>query len=290
MKKKKALNINSIEKSIVEWVNSEVQKKLFFHRSMEKIESFLRDEYDNAGLLAGNFDRLSTWYFNSGISSVINGVNAGFKEILLSAIYNYWYIIITYNFNVKIIKKPTLVLNDTGLSLSRLIALGLIDYSSELSKVLIEGLNNGFFVGLSNDTVASYILQLFCKWKKIDLAKILSCSLKTNQVYKEIINNFRSENNEIFEKNLIDACNFHMMRSNYDTNKEYYEFSVERYMIYPVEILAALMIREKQGLINPNVAHQLMDRPLGKLHFFNEIPSVPMVEEVLKKPVIRNLL
>ena len=287
---KRKFNIEKIKKNINEWVLDESQKKTFFHRSTEKIKSFLNNEYDNAGLLSGNLNRLSTWYFNIGVDSVLNGKDSGHDDILLSCIYNYWHIRITYNFNLKINKKTTLDLNDIALSLSKLLALGLFNFSDGIAKVLTDGIASDLLLGLSTKSIASYIMQLYCKWKKFPLPNQMNDFLKPNQVHQQMIENLESEDIEIIKENIENACNFHVSRSKYDTNKEYYEFSVDRYMIYPVEILSFLKIREQLKLSNPTLSHVLMDSPLGRLHSFDEIPNAPFIEEILQKPIIKDLL
>ncbi len=285
-------DIGKIKKSTEEWINDETQKKFFYQLPIEEIESFLKEEFDNLGMLAGNLNELSYWYFNRGAIKVLNENLSGFNDIILSAIYNYWYIRITYEFNLKINKKTTLNFNAMGLSLSRLISLGLFNKAHEILKVLLKGINQKVFIGLSYNFLTSFILQLHCKWKKIEVPKKIKDDFKIIEVYKNILDRLEREEEKTLNFVLEKACDFHIERSRYDTDKEFYEFSEELYMIYPVEIMAILRIREQLGFIVPTINHKLMDNPLCDLNILpeNEGREDDLLKEVLDKKIIKDLL
>ena len=78
------------------------------------------------------------------------------------------------------------------------------------------------------------------------------------QAYEPLLSLWETEDLEALETALLAACDFHMERSKL-SQAEIYEFTTAEDVLYPVEILALLRLREARGLINPDIDHPLSD-------------------------------
>jgi len=82
------------------------------------------------------------------------------------------------------------------------------------------------------------------------------------------------------EEALLTACDAHMKYSKC-TQVDLVEFDLPSDILYPVEILAVLRLRETRGLTNPEIDHPLLKTPVGRLHDINPVPH----QEVMDKAV-----
>jgi len=126
------------------------------------------------------------------------------------------------------------------------------------------------FSGVDRTCVAPFVLNLYAQWSgkpfPLDGWPLLSM-----QLYEPLLSVWQSNDLAAVEQALLIACDFHMERSNLsETNS--LEFNIPEHILFPVEILAVLRLREAKGLINPIIDHPLLQTPIGRLH---EIKSVP---------------
>ena len=140
----------------------------------------------------------------------------------------------------------------------------------------------GFF-GIDRTCVAPFILNLYAQWigKPFPMDGL---PLQSMQAYEPLLSVWQTEDLEAFTRAIVQVCDFHMECSKL-SQVETYEFGTAAQILFPVEILAVLRLRETKGLINPAIDHPLMQTPIGRLH---EIKSVPH-DEMLDRAVANYL-
>ena len=289
MNTKFSWDFNYLKNETLEWVNNPQNKKLFYDRSIEKINGFLSGDNLNPGIMANNLNNLSIWYLNSSIIKVIENERDGFDELYLSTIYNYWYLRIMAKFFNHETKRPKLIFNDVGLTLSRLIALGLFDEAEIIGGIVVKELDSDWLMGQDDTRLTPFILNLLYKWQNKSLPLDQCEKFCFLESYQSLLDNWQTEDLSLLEDLLIDVCEFHLSRSKYDTDDEYYEFSNEIFMIYPVEILSVLRLRDSLKLKNPNINHRLINNPLGRLNEIQKVESNELIKDILSSKVIKDL-
>lgn len=286
MNTKSIWDYSCIKNETLEWVNNPQNKRLFYDRSLKKINDFLSEVNLNPGILAGNLNNLSDWYLNTGIAKVVENIRDGFDDIYLSTLYNYWYLRIMAAFYNHETKRPKLVFNDVGITISRLITLGLYDEAINIGDIVVKGLDSDWLMGQDDTYVTPFILNILYKWQNKSFHSEKFLFLDS---YQSILDNWKTTDLNLIEDLLIGACEFHIIRSRYDTDDEYYEFSNEIFMIYPVEILSVLRLRDSLKLKNPNINHKLINTPLGKLNEIQKLEKDELLKSILSSKVIREI-
>ena len=98
--------------------------------------------------------------------------------------------------------------------------------------------------------------------------------------YEPLLALWQTEDLEALETALLAACDFHMERSKL-SEVDIYEFGMAEDVLYPVEILALLRLRQTRGLTNPVIDHPLMQTPIGPLHEIKSLPHDEMMDKAV---------
>ena len=117
------------------------------------------------------------------------------------------------------------------------------------------------FREVERTSVAPFVLHLYAQWS-VKPFPMDNLPLRSMQAYEPLLSLWQTEELEALEKVLNAACDFHMERSNTREHNTP-EFGTSTDILYPVEILAILRLRQKEGLPNPVVNHPLMQTPIG---------------------------
>jgi len=134
------------------------------------------------------------------------------------------------------------------------------------------------FLGVDRTCVAPFILNLYAQWsgKPFPLDGL---PFQLMQGYEPLLSVWQTEDLGVLEKVLFAACDFHMERSSYsDSAPEFYNPET---ILFPVEILAVLRLREAKGLINPDIDHPLLQTPIGRLHEIKSVPHDEMMDRAV---------
>jgi len=134
------------------------------------------------------------------------------------------------------------------------------------------------FLEVDRTCVAPFVLNLYAQWsgKPFPLDGL---PLQSMQTYEPLLSLWQTEDLGALEKALLSACDFHMERSSYsDSAPEFYNPET---ILFPVEILAVLRLREAKGLINPDIDHPLMQTPIGRLREIKAVPHDEMMDRAV---------
>ena len=128
-------------------------------------------------------------------------------------------------------------------------------------------------------SVAPFVLNLYAQWsgKPFPMDDL---PLRSMQAYEPLLSLWQSEDLEALGKALTAACDFHMERSN-PSKAGNSEFSSAAQILFPVEILALLRLRETKGLANPAINHPLLQTPIGRLHEIKSVPHDEMMDRAV---------
>ncbi|RMH87625.1 hypothetical protein EBB59_12740 [Lysobacter pythonis] len=79
--------------------------------------------------------------------------------------------------------------------------------------------------------------------------------------YRQLLEHWRTDDPEIFQRVMREAATFHITRSKPGTDKNTYEFETAVDRVFPPELLAVQAIRQRLGLPAFEAGHPLVDAP-----------------------------
>ena len=128
-------------------------------------------------------------------------------------------------------------------------------------------------------SVAPFVLHLYARWSGKPFA-LDDLPLRSMQAYEPLLSLWQTEDMQAFAKAVLETCDFHMERSKL-SEVETYEFTIPEHVLFPVEILALLRLRETKGLVNPVIDHPLMQTPIGRLPEIKSVPHDEMMDRAV---------
>lgn len=174
---------------------------------------------------------------------------------------------------------------ETGLILAKSFAVADLAKAVRIAELVIEWLKKGWFGDALSASVAQLMLRIYCGWKEIEFPDFPNSALLATlpECYSTIVDTWRDEETAILQRSLVEACEFHVAESHYDTSKKHFEFFYDFHQLFPAEILAVLRLREHLGLEIPAIPHPLMDLPMAKYRFNGGPFTIEMLEQVKRK-------
>ncbi|RMH93615.1 hypothetical protein EBB59_05080 [Lysobacter pythonis] len=79
--------------------------------------------------------------------------------------------------------------------------------------------------------------------------------------YRQLLEHWRSDHLEVFQRVMREAAAFHISRSKHGTDKHTYEFEKDIDRVFPPELLAVQAVRQRLGLPAFEAGHPLVDAP-----------------------------
>jgi len=140
------------------------------------------------------------------------------------------------------------------------------------------------FYAIHVTRVAPFILSLYALWSEKPFP-LEGLPLQPMQEYEILLSLWQTEDISVLEKVLLDACDAHVKQSKF-TQVDVVEFERPVDILYPVEILAVLRLREATGLANPILDHPLMKTPVGRLYEIKSVPHEPVMDRVVEKQML----
>jgi hypothetical protein len=276
-------SIEFIGKEIKDWTEDRSNKDRFYEEPLCELNEYIKGIKKNPGILSTRIGYLGEWYLSKHIvDSLFDSTNVN-DYLYKSCLYSQWMIRISDAFFNLETKRPKKDFNEFGLILSHLLAAGSYSEAKTAGYIILNGLQKGLFLGIGSTRLSPFILGLFCQWQHIDFLLEEYKNFMPIDEYRGVLEVWDSQDLKLVQSKLFDACDLHISRSKWGTNKEFFEFSQDEFMIYPVEILAVLRLREFLGLENPILNHKLMNSPLGKLIKLKNLQPDPLITEVISK-------
>lgn len=96
--------------------------------------------------------------------------------------------------------------------------------------------------------------------------------------YRQLLAVWRSTEEAVFQRAMIDAAEYHITRSKDGTERNKYEFEKDIDRVYPGELLAVQALRRKEGLPEFWSGHLLVDTPWSILRDLPECEPHPLAK------------
>ena len=179
-----------------------------------------------------------------------------------------------------------LLFSDSSMHLAQLVCLGLsqeaITYCSLLTKML-----NGkqFKMFPDNPTFPWFVLDLYLRYNNTPIEESWKYPSEMG-AYGRTLENWDTCDKALFEKLLIDLCDFHVSQSDeYEHEGNLLEFSSAQYFLFPPEILMWIRLRHNRGLYvgHPNL-HPLLQLEINNLPLNSfGMPADPLLTRCCNK-------
>lgn|GEM_PF-7057714 len=256
------LKTKKIYKETKLWLSRTIDFK--YETPTKELHMYLNDEEleFKYGTLIGACSQLAFWYENLFITNAFEEKESAFSHLLKSFKYDF----LAFQIASATLKNRGLLFRQHGLIISKGFALGCFHDCEILGQTALTNLNKQLYAGLEFHKVPFFILNLFSLWKfglwkGVDYPELSDLP----QCYRTILRTWRDEKPNNLEKALLEACDYHIEESHFDTRKKYYEFDVYTYRVFPAEILAVLQLRKSLNLEIPKIEHDLFTLPTVKL-------------------------
>ncbi|MDY0907085.1 hypothetical protein [Pedobacter sp. CFBP9032] len=292
-------------KSLIE--ATEYTKKKKKHQLIKLKKSHLEEPFEDLKLylegekhlttVSSNFNYLADWNLWHFISDFINEHKITNKYLSLST---YW-AMQSSNWDLALGQisnsyKSAIPFDRSIMHLGQLLYLGWCNEAEKYGNLLLKMLYGKQYNGwIAKPLYAWFVIELFCKWQKIELDKTKLKHPDHLGIYEEALANWDTTDqqklNDIVDKLSI----FHIAQCDEDvaTDEDGNEFSPEftssDYFIFPVEILAWLAIRKVLGLPTYNGLDELMKLKINQLPSMTiEIPQQDLVSQCKHKLIEDN--
>jgi len=270
------------------------KKEHFFTNSNDSIAAYLKNEKSPASI-AVDFDFLAAWSHFQFIYLFIDSHNLEYRYLAESTKAeieaNNWYFFlgkkvdrfnssIQFHIAIKHMAQALLLGWD---SLA-------IEYGNLLIKMLYGKQYKGWHPVYKHPW---FMLEIFCKWQKIQLDYTKLHYPENMGVYQEAINNWDTQSSGLLSSMVNKLIDFHIAQSDeYVTTDEYgneasSDFSSSDYFIYAIEILFWLNIRYRMGLPDYTSHNELILLPINNWHTYKiEIPKIELIEKAKAKLLV----
>ncbi|MCS4533013.1 hypothetical protein [Neisseria montereyensis] len=252
---------------------------------LQNLNLYLENE-KGRGVPSLAFDRLSVWNHWNFINHYINNDSVDYNYLAKSTLFsiesNNWDFFIgklveTYDSAVPLHKAVKV--------LGQMLYLGWREKAIEYGNFLLKNINSKHYKGGVSKPIHSwFMLELFCKWQKIELDREKLYYPSDLKIYKEVLDNWDTNDSNLLNKLVDKLSDFHINNSDeyVKTDKNGNEFSPDftssDYFIFAIEILMWLFIRKDLGLVDYTPDNELMTLKINQ--FPNQIIPYPKEEIV----------
>jgi len=249
------------------------------------IQSYLQGEDIDLSSLAIASHHISLRHSYQGIVGLMRGEVEALTDLYQGFYYDYAQIKaddVLYQMYTHPDKFFVTSFNQISLALANAITLGCLREAEQLGSCIFRSLDTGQIDDQEPARVAPFLTALYGQWKGLPPRQELTISAP----YSAVLEYWQSEETAELEQALLEACEFHIERSQ-NNSRDVYEFRKDEYWLYPVEILAVLRLREMRGLASPVLEHPLMQTPVGHLYEVRQMAYDPPLEAMFIKSGLR---
>ena len=283
--------MNSLEKSFSytkEMMAHKIKtmEESHFKRATQKIDNYIKgNAYDT--VIGTRLSSLSSWYLWNFINEFSQSGKIEYDLLARSTYYgisaNKW----AYSIGqCSTHYDGALLFSDSSMHLAQLVCLGLSQetarYCSLLTKML-NGKQSNMFP--DNPTFPWFILDLYLRSNNASIEDSWKYPTEMG-IYERTLENWDTCDKALFEKLLIDLCDFHVSQSDeYEYDGNLLEFSSAQYFLFPPEILMWIRLRHNRGLYvgHPNL-HPLLQLKINNLPLNSfEMPADSLVTRCFNK-------
>lgn len=101
--------------------------------------------------------------------------------------------------------------------------------------------------------------------------------------YQAVLGNWKSQDQDAFAHAMGEAADFHLSRSKASTGSKTYEFDRDFDRVFPIELLAVLALRRRDGLPDFPSGHALIDGPWSLIRDLACPPAPSLLAAVLTR-------
>lgn len=268
-----------------EWLRKPINKQLFWDEPCSELGRFVKGEAVLPGAVAFDLKQISEWFFVHAESSAVDDASVSLSSLRRGLHYQVESVKTLVSINAidkRHRKQGKLGFNEGGLCLARAIALGYSEEAEILNSGMVEGLHNGLFYGFGRTTVAPFVFGLYSNWRETTLS-YEGLGVKTADVYEKLLECWRTTNLKDLVPALESACEYHVLRSQEQTDEETFEFDSFLDKLYAFEILALLRLRQQLGLSISGVDHPLLTAACTFLKDVQPFPEDQFLRSVCEK-------
>lgn len=282
-------------KSLAEYTHSKKEYQIskenyFYTEPMCDINKFINGENSIAGIgLALDF--LSSWYHYNYIYSfafkqneyLIVEENSFSISTYIAIEANNWYFSLGKNFERY---KRSIEFHKAIKHMAQALLLGwdelAVKYGHLLIKMLYGKQYEGWHPAYKHPW---FMLEIFCKWQKIELDYSKLNYPKDMGVYIEALKCWDTTDTTLLAKIINDLTDFHIAESDENEYEDRTpDFPSSDYFIFPIEMLLWLNIRQRIGLPDYTPDNELMNMPINNWHTQQtEIPRIEIIERAKQK-------
>ncbi len=254
----------------------------FKNNPLLEIQSFINDEEDDT-TVSLSLDFLSSWYHFEFITLSVNNNKPELSNLQLATFYgieaNKWDFFLGRKFEAY---AEAIQFHKAIKHMAQALVLGwdklAIDYGKLLLKMLYGKQYKGWHSAYKHPW---FMLEVFCKWQKIDLNYDKLNYPQDMNLYKRVLEHWNTNDVELIQELVNNLVDYHIAQSDEDEYKDKTpDFPSSDYFIYPIEIIFWLNIRERLELPVYNPDNELMKMPLNTWHNLQtEIPKIDLIDD-----------
>lgn len=268
-------NPQTIYRELVKWLQKSSNRQLLWDTSRQEIEDHLLTAAIPTTGIAYALQQVATWYSAEGVVAGMEAKAEAQQSLYQSCYFETEAIKLLASLHAADTRRrkgSPLSFNDTSLALAKALTLGSWSEANQIGDCLLAGISVKLFNGMTVTSVAPFVLKLFTQWRNLSV-EIDEAGMSSLSVYAEVLQHWQDREEQPLIQALVNACDFHIARSKDNNDEDTFEFNLEDYRLYPVEILCVLRLREQMGLQALSVPHPLMNTPLGSLYDISPVPS-----------------
>lgn len=265
----------------------QISKEKYFHfNPTEEVESFIKNEESDTSV-GLSFDFISSWYHFNYIFCFLDKQKINYNDLSFSTLYA----MESNNWDFFLGKKypnydEAIQFHEAIKHVAQMMLLGwtelAIQYGNLLIKMLYEKQYKGGYPVYKHSW---FMLEIFCKWQKINLDYTLLNYPKDMRLYQEILNDWDTKNTIQLSKMVNKMVDFRIEESDENEYEDRTpDFPSSNYFIYAIEILIWLNIRERIGLPDYVSDNELMKLSINNWHTQSiNMPKIKLIEDAKVK-------
>ncbi len=282
----KGWDLASLQAYYQTWTQSKTNKKFCRDNPRKELPALLANPEVPATflLIDSQLENLALWENSLGVHLVFTGDPAGWSHLRFALDFQEWNLRINRYEYAKALANGRslsvyLIHGDLCRCFAQAVALKHDQFADWCGQWMVNELlaPTGFLQAWNDTPFHSLMAWLYATWHKCGIS-LNDKRFQNLGVYQPIVDGWNDDT--AFQTALIQACDYHCLRSDPDINEGEAEFWPSPFDVFPGEILAMMRIRHELLGSKVAVSHPLLDSPFGSVP--DNIPhlSEPILQDV----------
>lgn len=270
------------------WVKAD-DSSLFRDRPREELPALIAEpsDFPTLGKIASALGHIALWENSYGIHCILEGEEAGWARMALAVRFQEWQLRIQRFRFAKLLATRGRVLHlsevpgELSRAFAQAVALKIDSVADWCGQVMLDELSapTGFLQEWDQSPFHDFMAWLYAKWQGQALPECLG-SERDYGAYEPFVRGWESDTS--VKKALLQACNYHCLRSDGDVDCEA-EFWHTPFDIFPGEMLAILRLRQILTGTVVKVDHPLLQSPVCRVPEAISPSDDPLFEELANR-------